>query len=47
MTQTTKHSVQPMPTATTKRPIHEPDLFHPDMSWDELREQWAKAQHGL
>lgn len=47
MTQSTKHSAQPMPTTTTKRPTHEPDLFNPGMSWDELREQWAKAQRGL
>ena len=47
MTQTTKHSVQPMPTTTTRRPTREPDLFNPGMSWDELREQWAKAQRGI
>ncbi len=47
MTQSTKHSMQPMPTETTKRPTHEPDLFNPGMSWDELREQWAKAQRGI
>lgn len=47
MTQSTKHSMQPMPTETTKRPTYEPDLFNPGMSWDELREQWAKAQRGL
>lgn len=47
MTQSTKHSTQPMPTATTKRSTHEPDLFNHRMSWEELCEQWAKAQHGL
>lgn len=47
MTQSTKHSMQLMPTETTKRPTHEPDLFNPGMSWDELREQWAKAQRGI
>jgi hypothetical protein len=47
MTQSTKHSTQPMSTETTKRPTHELDLFNPGMSWDELREQWAKAQRGI
>jgi hypothetical protein len=47
MTQNTKHSAQPMPTATTKHPAHEPDLFNPRMSWEELCEQWAKAQHNM
>ena len=45
--QTMKHSAQHTETTTTKRPAHEPDLFNPGMSWDELREQWTKAQHGI
>ena len=48
MTRPTKHSVQPMPTTTTKRPTHEPDLFDgAEVSWEELRERWAKAQRGI
>ena len=47
MTQPTKHSAPHMETTTTKRPTHEPDLFNPGMSWEELREQWAKAQRGI
>lgn len=47
MTQPTKHSAPHTETTTTKRQTHEPDLFNPGMSWDELREQWAKAQRGL
>ena len=47
MTQPTKHSAPHTETTTTKRLTHEPDLFNPGMSWDELREQWAKAQRGL
>ena len=45
--QTTKHSAQHTETTTTKHPAHEPDLFNPEMSWDELREQWDKAQRGI
>ena len=41
--QTTKHSSTHTETTTTKRPANKPDLFNPGMSWDELREQWAKA----
>ena len=44
---TTKNSVQHTETTATKRPTREPDLFNPGMSWDELREQWAKAQRGI
>lgn len=47
MTQPTKHSEQPMPTTTTERRPRQMDLFNPGMSWDELREQWAKAQRGI
>lgn len=48
MTQSTKHSMQPMPTETTKAPRHEPDLFDgAEVSWEELRERWAKAQRGI
>ena len=32
---------------TTKHPKKEVDLFNPGMSWEELIEQWAKAQHGI
>ena len=47
MTQNTKHSSTRTETTTAKRPTREPDLFNPGMSWDELREQWAKAQRGI
>lgn len=48
MTQNTKHSAQLMPTETTKIPKHDPDLFDGrKMSWEELRERWAKAQRGI
>lgn len=48
MTQSTKHTAQPTPTETTKIPKHDPDLFDGrEMSWEELRERWAKAQRGL
>lgn len=47
MTQTTKHSVPHTETTTTEHQTHEPDLFNPKMSWDELCEQWAKAQRGI
>mgnify|MGYP007012482485 CR=1 FL=1 len=48
MTQSTKHSAQPMPTKTTKMPKHDPDLFDgAEVSWEELRERWAKAQRGI
>ena len=47
MTQPTKHSAQHTETTTAKRPTCEPDLFNLGMSWDELREQWAKAQRGI
>lgn len=39
-----KSTTHTVPETTRKS---DPDLFHPDMSWDELREQWAKAQHGI
>ena len=45
--QTTKHSVQHTETTAAKRPTGEPDLFNPGISWDELREQWDKAQRGI
>ena len=45
--QTTKHSAPHTETTATKRPTREPDLFNPGMSWDELREQWDKAQRGI
>ena len=45
--QTTKHSAQHTEMTATKRPAHEPDLFNPGISWDELREQWAKVQRGI
>lgn len=45
--QHTKHSAQHTETTTTKRPVREPDLFNPGISWDELREQWDKAQRGI
>ena len=45
--QPTKNSVQHTETTATRRPTREPDLFNPGISWDELREQWAKAQRGI
>ena len=47
MTQNMKHSSTHTETTTTKRPTSKLDLFNPGMSWDELREQWAKAQRGI
>ena len=44
--QPTKNSAPHTETTATKRPTREPD-FNPGMSWDELREQWAKAQRGI
>jgi hypothetical protein len=26
---------------------NEPDLFNPNVSWDELTDMWAKAQRGM
>lgn len=47
MTNTMKN-VTTMPTETTKMPKHEPDLFDgAEVSWEELRERWAKAQRGI
>ena len=30
-----------------KEKKHEPDLFYKESSWEELKEEWAKAQRGL
>lgn len=46
MTNTAKNMTMPM--ETTKMPKHDPDLFDgAEMSWEELRERWAKAQRGI
>lgn len=46
MTNTTKNVN--VPTETTKMPRRDPDLFGGlELSWEELRERWAKAQRGL
>lgn len=48
MTQSTKHSMQPMQMETIKLSKHEPDLFDgAEVSWEELRERWTKAQRGI
>lgn len=26
---------------------NEPDLFNPNVSWDELKDMWAKYQRGM
>lgn len=30
-----------------KEKKNEPDLFYKESSWEELKEEWAKAQRGL
>lgn len=44
----TTKNMMTTPTETTKMPKHEPDLFDSaELSWEELRERWAKAQRGI
>lgn len=47
MTQITMRSSTHTPTETTRMPKKDPDLFHQDISWEELCEMWSKAQRGI
>ncbi len=45
MTQKVMKSTTHTAPETTRK--SDPDLFNPRMSWEELCEQWAKAQHNM